>query len=180
MQDLYVEKFNPENPDQYEYQGKWEEARVIREEIHVKGQDQPFIEKVRITRHGPILTSFQQTPAGNEDAATTEEVPLALRWTGLEHCNIISAVAKLNRATNWEEFRTALHDWDVPPQNFVYADQQGNIGYIMAGAIPIRNKGQALVPSPGWTGDYEWTGYIPFDELPQTYNPDTTLYRNRQ
>ncbi|HEY5002098.1 MAG TPA: penicillin acylase family protein, partial [Ktedonobacteraceae bacterium] len=167
VQDLYVEKFNPENTDQYEYQGKWEDAEIIREEILVKGQDQPVIEKVRITRHGPILTAFQQPSSGNE----TGEVPLALRWTGLEHCNIISAVAKLDRATNWEEFRTALHDWDVPPQNFVYADQQGNIGYVMAGAIPIRNKGQALVPSPGWTGDYEWTGYIPFDELPQTYNP---------
>jgi penicillin amidase len=167
VQDLYVEKFNPDNTDQYEYQGKWEDAEIIREEILVKGQDQPVIEKVRITRHGPILTAFQQPSAENEMA----EVPLALRWTGLEHCNIISAVAKLDRATNWEEFRTALHDWDVPPQNFVYADQQGNIGYVMAGAIPIRNKGQALVPSPGWTGDYEWTGYIPFDELPQTYNP---------
>jgi penicillin amidase len=171
IQDLYIEKFNPENPDQYEYQGKWEEAEIIREEIQVKGQDQPIIEKVRITRHGPILTSFEDNE-DNEDAAKMVEVPLALRWTGLEHCNIVSAVAKLNRATNWEEFRTALRDWDLPPQNFVYADQQGNIGYIMAGTIPIRNKGQALLPSPGWTGEYEWTGYIPFDELPQIYNPE--------
>lgn len=171
VQDLYVEKFNPENADQYEYQGKWEDAEIIREEISVKGQEQPVIEKVRVTRHGPILTSFQQTSAENEEAAETAEVPLALRWTGLEQGNIISAVAKLNRAKNWEEFRDALRDWDVPPQNFVYADQQGNIGYIMAGAIPIRKKGQALVPSPGWSGDYEWTGTIPFDELPQTYNP---------
>ncbi len=172
VQDLYIEKFNPENPDQYEYQGKWEEAEIIREEIQVKGQDQPVIEKVRITRHGPILTSSQQTSDGKEDVAKTGDVPLALRWVGLEQCNIISAVPKLNRATNWEEFRAALRDWDLPPQNFVYADQQGNIGYIMAGAIPIRNQGQALLPSPGWTGDYEWTGYIPFDELPQTYNPE--------
>lgn len=172
VQDLYVEKFNPANPSQYEYQGQWEEAEIIREEIQVKGQDQPIIEKVRITRHGPLLTSFQQTTTGNEETPPTEEVPLALRWTGLEQCNIISSIIKLNRATNWEEFRTALHDWDVPPQNFVYADQQGNIGYVMAGAIPIRNKGQSLLPSPGWTDDYEWTGYIPFDELPQTYNPE--------
>jgi penicillin G amidase len=172
VQDLYVEKFNPENPDQYQYQGQWEEAEIVREEIQVKGQEQPVIEKVRITRHGPIISSFQPTSSSTEDTPQAEEVPLALRWTGLEQCNIISSVVKLNRATNWEEFRTALHDWDVPPQNFVYADQQGNIGYVMAGAIPIRNKGQALVPSPGWTGDYEWTGYIPFDELPQTYNPE--------
>ena len=170
VQDLYIEKFNPENADQYEYQGKWEEAEIIREEIQVKGLEQPVVEKVRVTRHGPVLTSFQHSSDEKEDASA--EVPLALHWTGLEHCNIVSAVANLNRATDWEEFRTALRDWDLPPQNFVYADQQGNIGYIMAGAIPIRNKGQALLPSPGWTGDYEWTGYIPFDELPQTYNPE--------
>ena len=172
VQDLYIEKFNPENPDQYEYQGKWEEAEIIREEIRVKGQDQPVIEKVRVTRHGPIITSFLQTSDGKEDASKTQEIPLALRWTGLEHCSIISAIANFNRATNWEEFRNALRDWDLPPQNFVYADDQGNIGYVMAGIIPIRNKGQALLPSPGWTGDYEWTGYIPFDELPQIYNPE--------
>ncbi len=100
------------------------------------------------------------------------ELPLALRWTGMEQNHIISALQKLDRATNWHEFREALRDWDVPPQNFVYADIEGNIGYIMAGAIPIRKKGQALLPSPGWTGEYEWSGLIPFEELPQTYNPE--------
>jgi len=99
-------------------------------------------------------------------------LPLALRWTGLEQCNIVSSIQKLNRATNWDEFRDALRDWDVPPQNFVYADREGNIGYVMAGAIPVRNKGQALLPSPGWTDEYEWSGLIPFDELPQTFNPE--------
>ncbi len=77
----------------------------------------------------------------------------------------------MNRATNWEEFRDGLRDWDLPPQNVVFADTQGNIGYVMAGAIPIRKQGQALLPSPGWTDEYEWTGYIPFEELPQTLNP---------
>src|SRR5256885_4876234 len=86
--------------------------------------------------------------------------------------DLISAVQKMNQATNWEEFRDALRDWDVPPQNLIYGDKKGNIGYVMAGAIPIRAKGQALLPSPGWTGEYEWTGFIPFDELPQTYNPE--------
>ncbi len=77
----------------------------------------------------------------------------------------------LNRAKNWEEFRDAMRDWDVPPQNVIYADVEGNIGYIMAGAIPVRAQGQHLVPVPGWTGEYEWTGLIPFDELPHSYNP---------
>jgi penicillin G amidase len=176
VQDLYVEKFNPQNPHQYEYQGRWEEARVVREEIKIRGSSAPLVEEVRITRHGPILTSL---PLANKNNLTGQnganaapaELPLALRWTGLEQCHVISAVQKMNQATNWEEFRDALRDWDVPPQNLIYADREGNIGYVMAGAIPLRARGQALLPSPGWTGAYEWTGFIPFDELPQVYNP---------
>ncbi len=179
VEDLYIEKFNPENPHQYEYQGKWEEAQIIREEIKVRGRKTPLVEEVRITRHGPVLTKL--TPAGSGNGSTARqngaqaevaELPLALRWTGLEQCNVISAVEKLNRATNWEEFKAALRDWDVPPQNMIYGDKEGNIGYVMAGAIPIRAKGQNLLPSPGWTGEYEWTGFIPFEELPQIYNPE--------
>jgi len=180
VEDLYIEKFNPQNAHQYEYQGKWEEAEVIREEIRVKGSKTSFIEEVRITRHGPILTNFTGLPHINNNGDTGKngsnaepaELPLALRWTGLEQCNIISSVQKLNCASNWKEFRDALRDWDVPPQNLIYADKEGNIGYVMAGAIPIRSKSQNLLPSPGWTGEYEWTGFIPFDELPQTYNPE--------
>jgi penicillin amidase len=175
IEDLYIEKFNPQNPYQYEYQGKWEDAQVIREEIKVKDSKVRVIQEVLITRHGPILTSMPQTSNGSlaeQDGTSDGTIELALRWTGLEQCNIISAVQKMNRASNWEEFCDALRDWDVPPQNIIYADKEGNIGYIMAGAIPVRAKGQGLLPSPGWTGEYEWTGYIPFEELPQIYNPE--------
>ncbi len=179
IEDLYIEKFNPQNPYQYEYMGKWEDAQVVREEIKVKGAKAPVIEEVRITRHGPIVTSIphpsQGDPAGKNGNPGTNGEPvellLALRWTGLEKHDILSAAQEINRATNCEEFREALRGWDMPPQNVVYADIQGNIGYVMAGAIPIRAKGQALLPSPGWTGEYEWTGYIPFEELPQIFNP---------
>jgi penicillin G amidase len=174
IEDLYIEKFHPEHPNQYEYMGKWEEAQVIREEIRVKGAKTPVIEEVRVTRHGPILTTF--TPSARDTSSSNGhqayELPLALHWTGLEKHNIVSAVQKMNRAANWEEFREGLRDWDLPPQNVVYADVDGNIGYVMAGAIPVRARGQGLLPSPGWTGEYEWTGYIPFEELPQTYNPE--------
>src|SRR5213082_3872836 len=144
-QDLYIEKFNPQNPRQYEYQGKWEAAQIIREEIVVRGIKTPLIEEVYITRHGPILTSLpssnKDNQAGNNGTdAASAELPLALRWTGLEQCNVISAVQKMNQATNWEEFRDALRDWDVPPQNLIYGDKKGNIGYVMAGAIPIRAR----------------------------------------
>ena len=175
VEDLYIEKFNPHNPNQYEYMGKWEEAQVVREEIRVKGKKEPVIEEVHITRHGPILTKFappsRKKQQSNGSAPDDAELPLALRWTGLESHTILSAVLKMNSATNAEEFRGALRDWDAPPQNVVYADVEGNIGYVMAGAIPIRAKGQHLLPMPGWTGEYEWNGYIPFEELPQTFNP---------
>jgi penicillin amidase len=174
IEDLYIEKFHPEHPNQYEYMGKWEEAQVIREEIRVKGAQEAVIEEVRVTRHGPILTTFAPSApdASNSNGHQAQELPLALHWTGLEKHNIISAVYQINRATNWQEFRDGLRDWDLPPQNVVYADVDGNIGYVMAGAIPIRARGQGLLPSPGWTGEYEWTGYIPFEELPQTFNPE--------
>ncbi len=174
IEDLYVEKFHPHHPNQYEYMGKWEEAQVIREEIRIKGKKEPVIEEVRVTRHGPILTSF--VPLAKNTASSNghhpQELPLALRWTGQEKHNIVSAVEQMNRASNWEEFRQGLRDWDLPPQNVVYADVDGNIGYVMAGAIPMRAGGQGLLPSPGWTGEYEWTGYIPFEDLPQTFNPE--------
>jgi penicillin amidase len=175
IEDLYIEKFNPHDPYQYEYQGKWEEAQIVREEIQVKGLTSPIVEEVRITRHGPILTSMSPLTSDTTSSTVNAELaglPLALRWVGLEQCNIVSSIQKLNRATNWEEFRDAMRDWDVPPQNVVYADRNGNIGYIMAGAIPLRVHGQGLLPSPGWTGEYEWIGFIPFEELPQMYNPE--------
>ncbi len=105
VEDLYIEKFDPQNPYQYEYQGKWEAAQIIREEIVVRGSKTPLIEEVRITRHGPIITSLTSKDVNgqagqNGSQAEQAEMPLALRWTGLEQCNIVSAFEKLNRATN--------------------------------------------------------------------------------
>jgi penicillin amidase len=170
VEDLYIEKFNPQNPNQYEFMGKWEEAQVYHEEIKVRGRREPVVEKVRVTRHGPILTTLTGSTSAQNNGQG-EELPLALRWTGLEHNDIVSWIGKAALATDIYEFREALRHWDVPAQNFVFADIHGNIGYLMAGAIPTRAKGQALLPMPGWTGEYEWTGLIPFEELPQITNP---------
>ena len=170
VEDLYIEKFNPTNPNQYEFLDKWEEAQVYREEIKVKGRAEPVVEEVRVTRHGPILTSLK-TGKTEQDSDLPAELPLALRWTGLEHHDIVDAIEKMALAADIYEFREALRHWDVPAQNFVFADTNGEIGYLMAGAIPTRAKGQGLVPMPGWSGEYEWTGLIPFEELPQVTNP---------
>jgi penicillin amidase len=163
VQDLYVEKINPDNPDQYEFEGRWEDMTIIREEIKVKGRDEPEVLTVRLTRHGPIMTPV--VPEAEEQ--------LALRWTALEGGQLFRSVYMLDQARNWEEFREALRYFQAPSQNFVYADVEGNIGYQMPGDIPIRAKGEGLVPVPGWTGEYEWTGSIPFEELPSVYNPPT-------
>ncbi len=166
VQDFYIEKLNDRvHPTRYEFKGEWNELDVIRETIEVKDQA-PVVLEVLATHHGPIMN---QVIGALENAE-----PMALRWTALEGTRLFDAVTRLNLATGWDEFRQALSYWDVPSQNFVYADVEGNIGYQAPGRIPIRVPGhQGLVPVPGWTGEYEWQGFVPFDELPSVLNPVT-------
>ena len=168
VQDLYVEKINPNNPDQYQYRTNWLDMEVRYETIQVAGRDEPLVIKVRSTQHGPIVNDVLNGP--DDDWAYGWQ-PVALRWTALELSTLANAVLAIDRAQDWGEFRTALQMWDVPSQNFVFADVDGNIGYQMPGRIPIRAQGDGTVPVPGWTGQYEWEGTIPFDELPFLFNP---------
>lgn len=163
VQDLYIEKRNPDNPNQFMYMGNWEEAEVISEPIKVKdGETIPY--EVTITRHGPIISEFAQD--------TKTDTALAIRWTALEPSTELEAVLKFNKAKNWDEFKEALTYFHTPAQNFVYADKEGNIAYRANGLIPIRKKGDSSVPVPGWTDEYEWDGFIPWGELPTLINPD--------
>jgi penicillin amidase len=166
VQDFYIEKLDdPAQPTQYEFMGEWRDLQMVRETVEVKGQP-PVTLDVRITHHGPIMNDVMGDLEGAE--------PMALQWTALEGSHLFNSVMLINLATNWDEFRQALSFWDVPSQNFVYADVDGNIGYQSPGKIPIRASGhQGLVPVPGWTGEYEWQGFIPFDELPNVFNPPT-------
>lgn len=161
VQDLYMERFDPADPTRYLYRGQWERAKIVREEIRVKGRRDPVIETVRITRHGPIINSVVEGLGAF----------LAMRWTALEPSTTPTSILRLDRAHTWQTFREALRLWTVPAQNFVFADRQGNIGYQLPGRIPIRAKGDGLLPVPGWTGEYEWIRDIPFDELPSAFNP---------
>ncbi|MDB5076189.1 MAG: penicillin acylase family protein [Chloroflexi bacterium] len=161
VQDLVLEQLNPENKQQYLFEGTWRDGTLIREEIVVRGRRAPIIEEVLITHHGPVISP----------AIEGETRALALRWTALTPGELGTAVLGINRASNWDEFTEALKHWDVPSQNFVYADVDGNIGYYTPGAVPIRSKGNGALPVPGWTGEYEWTGFVPFEELPHAYNP---------
>ncbi|MDR0270523.1 penicillin acylase family protein [Paenibacillus sp.] len=162
VQDLYIEKRNPNNPNQFEYMGKWEEAKVYKEEIKVKGEA-PVPYDVVVTRHGPILSEFAKDQQ--------QDTALAMRWTALNATTELEAIQMFAKASTWEEFKKALEYYDAPAQNFVFASKDGTIAYRGNGLIPIRKKGDGSVPVPGWTDEYEWTGYIPWDELPTTVNP---------
>ena len=181
VQDLYIETFNPAALDEYKVNGKWQQAQVIDEIIHVKdARDQHF--KVLVTRHGPLVDGqpgFVLT--GSNDTRTPAELRrealtrYALKWTALEPGGLSNTYSSLSRANNWHEFRELMKRVWGPAQNAVYADVDGKIGYIMAARVPIRKKGHGEVPVPGDTDDYEWTGYIPFNQLPQALNPDSGI-----
>jgi len=173
VMDLYIEKINPENPDQYEYQGEWVDMEVIVEDIQV-GSGKTVPHTVRLTRHGPIITEVYGLETFAEDAGieTPEHYALALRWTALEPTCVFCAIWGFDLAQGWEDFRVAASQFAVPAQNLVYADVEGNIAYQTPGNLPIRSEGHAgTLPVPGWTGEYEWQGYIPFPELPYAFNP---------
>ncbi len=129
----------------------------------MRGREKPDGEEVLITRHGPVIS-----PAIKGETRT-----LALRSVTLERAHQSQASVMLMAARNWDEFREALRIWPAPSQNFAYADVDGNIGYQLGGFVPVRSKGYGIIPMPGWTGEYEWTGWVPFDELPSAFNPST-------
>lgn len=165
-QDFYVEKLdNPDNPRRYEWKGEQHDLEIIREVIEVRGGD-PVPVEIKCTRHGPLMNeAMTRFLKGAE--------PLALRWALSECAPLLTSVLHLNLARSWDDFRAALALWDSPGQNFVYADTEGNIGYQATGKIPVRAPGHAGIdPVPGWTGENEWQGFIPFDELPHAFNPE--------
>ncbi len=161
LQDIYVERFHPQNPLLYEVNGEWREAEEETTTIHVRGRRKPLVEKIRFTRHGPVISGL----------IPGEHRALSLRWSCYEENNHLRSLLQICRATDWQSFHSALDDWAFPPQNLVYADVQGNIGYAMPGRVPQRAAGSGMLPVPGWTDQYEWQGWIPADELPVSFNP---------
>src|SRR5439155_7298439 len=133
--------------------------------IHVHGAE-PVTLTVRATRHGPVLSDA--LPPG----AVDDGYVLALAATFLaDDDKSVEALWGAVRATDWDGFRRALTGFAGPQQNIVYADAGGTIGFIAPARVPIRKRGNGWLPVPGWTGDYDWSGTIPFAELPQAANP---------
>ncbi len=170
VQDLYMERRNPQNPYQFEHNGRWEDARVVKYRIPVKGSN-PVPFEVVYTRHGPIINSVYPEANAARASEAAKGLDLALKWTAHLPTSELEAVFGFDTARNWAEFKAALEKFKAPAQNFVYADVDGNIAYRANGLIPIRKKGNGLMPVPGWTDEYEWAGFIPWDKLPQTINP---------
>lgn len=172
-QDLYKLKINPENELQYEWNGEWRDMQVVEETIHFGDDDKPITIKVRLTHFGPVLNDNRIDSETGEIEGFNNEDPMALRWTAIEPSTLLMSVLKINKATNWDEFREALQYWDSPSQNFVYADLKGNIGYQTPGNIPIRTVGETgLVPSNCASDACAWQGFIPFEMLPSVFNPE--------
>ncbi len=157
QQDLYLEKLNPANPLEYKTEHGWEKMRLEKETFGVRGQPSVAVD-LEFTRHGPVLW---------EDTTRA----LALRWVGAEPgtAGYLGSLA-VDRAQNWEEFQDAMKRWKVPSENIVYGDRAGNIGEFSAGLAPLRKSWCGLLPVPG-DGGYEWSGFLPTEQLPHSFNP---------
>ncbi len=161
VQDLYIERLDS-STGQYLYQGKPQQARVENEQIVVKGGGSVAFQQF-VTRHGPVI-------------ANASGQALALRWTATEPGSFQFPIVEMNLAQNWPQFLAALKRYPGPSQNLVYADVDGNIGYHATGLLPIRRNFNGDVPVDGSSGEFEWAGYMPFEELPQTFNPPSGTF----
>ena len=158
--DFYLETINPENNTQYKFNGEWKDMKVQKEIIKTKDGNE-FEKEILFTHRGPIISDFKNV----------KEQAISMRWLGNEPSNELRAIYLLNRAKNWNDFRSALTTFVCVSQNIVYADVEGNIGIQLAAGVPIR-KGDHFSIYPGDTDEYDWTGLVPFDSLPQEFNPE--------
>jgi len=166
-QDLFIETVDPSDPSKYLTPDGSKPFETREETIRVKdGADVKLI--VRATRHGPVLSDVS---ANLGDVAGAGKVA-ALAFTGLgDRDTTIEAAMRLNGARNWDDFLDAMRLFQTPTQNIVYADVSGDIGFFSPGLVPLRKSGDGLAPVDGASGAFDWTGMIPFEQLPQLHNP---------
>ncbi|MGE5282652.1 MAG: penicillin acylase family protein [Chloroflexota bacterium] len=161
VQDLFVERIEG---DRYLFEDEWRPLEVVREEIAVKGRDAPEALDVRITHHGPIV---------NDALGTDEAEPLALRWQTLDQPTSFRGMFELHGISSGPELVAILAGHTSPASNLIWADRHGSIGYKLIGRLPRRRGGCPDLPKPGWTGEFEWEGTIPYDELPAAVDPES-------
>ncbi|MCX7984198.1 MAG: penicillin acylase family protein [Bacteroidetes bacterium] len=162
--DFYIEEVDTiPYPRKYRTGTGWAPLIVQEDTIFIK-DDVPHVFTILKTERGPIINNY-------EPGAKFFNELISLRWTGFERTNEPGAFYRLNKATTWSEFTSALQSFGVPAQNFVYADTVGNIGYIMAGAIPLRTYRGVTLPSNGWEAQNQWKGIVSFEHNPRLFNP---------
>ncbi len=161
-QDLYVEHFHPRRPYQYEREREWFDAEHHTEQIEVRGEEAVDVEVVK-TRNGHVV--FGDPTQGSV---------ISFRYTALVDPNPgFQCLLPMLRATSVDELDESMRDWVDPCNNLVMGDTQGNIGYLTRGRLPTRNRANGWLPVPGWDGNHDWAGNVPFEELPRVKNPDT-------
>lgn len=168
-QDLFVERVAPDDPDSYLTPEGRARFAVREEVIRVRGEERRI--RVRGTRHGPVLSDAVDAMG----RASPKGHVLALAWAALTEENTTAKAGfALDRARNAADVVAALRDNTAPQQNIVYADRDGHIGFIAPARVPVRradNEAMGRVPVPGWIAKYDWTGFIPYDELPALQDP---------
>ncbi len=172
VQDLYFEQFDVADPGRYRTADGWQQVSVREEIISVKQDFPASLRKafapvrvnVRSTRHGPVIT----------DAVGALEEPVSLQWTALaETDRSYESFLRLGYAHDWDSFRESFREHVAPTLHMLYADDAGHIGSLAVGKIPLRSGADGSLPAPGWTEEYGWRGFIPFDSMPQSYDPET-------
>jgi penicillin G amidase len=159
VMDLFIERIHG---DHYEFEGDRLPIELVEEEIQVKGRSEPERLEVLITHHGPIVNRC----LGADDAE-----PLALRWTVLDAPTLSEANVQVHEPTSGPELEEMLATHNAPVSNLIWADRHGEIGYRTVGRVPNRRGGCPDLPKPGWTGEYEWEGLVPYDEMPGARDP---------
>ena len=159
QEDLYVYELNKNDPDSYRYRSGWLKMQVVRETIEVKGGAPREVE-LHYTRHGPVL---------KVDSANHRAFAMRTVWNEPGLAGYVGSL-RLLEAKNWDEFKEAANTWGAPPENIVYADVRGNIGWAASGRAPIRKNWDGLLPVPG-DGRYEWAGFQGKAVLPSKFNP---------
>jgi penicillin G amidase len=158
--DLFAEKINPQNENQYYFNSEWRDMDVKKEIINIKGGRKDSI-IIKYTHRGPIISGYRNI----------KNTSLSMRWSGYDYSDELRTVCLLNRANGWNDFRSSINTFIAASQNFVYADVDGNIGLNTGGGIPIR-KGSGTAIRNGETDEYDWKGYVPFEQLPTILNPE--------
>jgi penicillin amidase len=159
VQDLFVERIEGES---YLFEDEWKPLETVREEIVVKGRAEAVLLDVRITHHGPIV---------NEALGADEAEPLALSWLALSEKTAFAGMFELLEIGSGPELVAKLEGHTAPASNLIWADRHGSIGYKLIGRLPLRRGGVPDLPKPGWTGEFEWEGTVPYDELPAAVDP---------